>query len=217
MKPLMIFSNYWRFSRRYAQFEKLFELSQDIFSKDQELSEDSRKAIALLNKYRIDAQIKIGELDLPSLVKCAECKPKCCNNNADKYFSAIDYCLVRTTSKKELNYSVSTISPWYYYALKRFKKLIPSSINNKTKATSKSRGCKYLGKYGCKLDHSDRPIKCLVATCSKLRKSLDNTTRIEYIKLIDQLFIISLKVFDILKKEAGLPGRYGRLSLALTP
>lgn len=210
-------SDYWRFSRRYAQFERLFDLSHKILHKKQELSASSLKKIARLNRKRECIQREIGELNLNSLLTCADCKGKCCQDNTEDYFTAIDFLMKKSISGKVIGYSGDPEKNLYYYLRIRLKQLFGVTSHSST-SLGKS-GCSYLSKTGCTLDNHERPIKCIVATCKELRIALHRHPRMRerYIHLIEQLFFTSLMVLEIQKRESGLPKRYGRLSLAFTP
>lgn len=207
--------NHWCFSRKYAQFTKLFDMNQSILNYDHILSDKAQKKIEILNTSRIEIQNMIEHLGLPSLSVCDKCNGGCCQGSIGHYFTSLDFWLRKHSADKIVKPNLSEPKEWYYYIHKRLKQLT-SRIFPSRKVSASKTGCYYLGPDGCKLKYADRPIKCVVSTCPRLRAAMDKQTRIKYSKLIKELFLLSCNAFDILKKEAGLPKRHGRLSLMLT-
>jgi len=210
-----ILYHYWHFSRKHAQIRTIFYLSQNLLSEQFVLSDNSIRNISVLNKHRIIIQKEIGELTSLLLPVCEECRSKCCRGNIDDYYSSIDYWLRKYSFNTILKNNISSLTPWYHCIVIRLKQLARKYIDSNEKARFDI-NCIYLKNNGCELEFSNRPIECSVATCDKLRRAMNKQIKIEYIKFIKKLYSICYEVFDIIKVEAGLPRRHGRLSITFT-
>ncbi len=213
-----IIYEYWYFSRRNAQFDKLFYLSQNLLSREHLLSNDAQRIIKQLNERRVNIQKMIGRYNLSLSSVCEECDGKCCKDSIEYYFTAIDYWLRKFTSNPIINFSLSLTKPWFHSIIRIIKNLSLRilRIYPREKDPGLKKDCDCLGNHGCKLSFADRPIKCLVWTCYKLKQAMGEQTKIEYGRLINELYFVSCDTFDILKKEAGISKKYGRLALFLT-
>lgn len=215
------FQDYWYFSRKYLQFERVSNLCGGLLGKNDEVSEEARTALRLFDKDRIACQNKIGELDLPSYARCDVCAGECCDKSSEQYFSPIDFWLAKYTSDHAPNYAEQPVKPLHHYFKARVaslpRRLYPSvKIKNEPPLDMPMEKCFHLGERGCKLPHVERPIKCLIYTCPRLKKSMDHGTRLAYREAIKTLYLISLKTFNVLKVEAGLPRYYGIASIFFT-
>ena len=93
MHTINFFKTYFQYSRRRAQFDTLFALSQNLLNEDRVLSGNSKKTINLLNNHRINSQNLLGQLFLRVSSVCKECKGECCQKPFEKYFTAVDFWL----------------------------------------------------------------------------------------------------------------------------
>lgn len=206
--------NYWYFSRKYAQIEKLSCYCQYIFRDDHDLSKSGKEKLVLLNLKRIELQKMIGEITILNYSICNKCTGKCCRGQAKYFFTALDFWLRKFSSNPVSDFGHVAYRPWYFYLNRRFQQV----VSRITPGEKDQRGfCQYLRKNGCKLNVDDRPIKCLVATCQKIRQAMDASAKSKYGSLIYELFLVSLSTFDVLKNEAKVPSSFGRLSVLLTP
>ncbi len=214
--------DYWCFSRRCVQFDKVSNLSLGLLDKEYEVSEDARNTLRQLNRDRIACQIKIGNLNLSSFAQCDICNGKCCDKSSDYYFTPIDFWLTKYSSFDVQSYLDDSKKPLQFYFKNRFKPLWVRvnplvKIENHVKINVPKKGCSHLGDDGCKLPYFNRPIKCVIYACPRLKQSMSDVTRVAYIKAIKDLYSISVETFNVIKAEAGFPSYYGRMSLILTP
>jgi len=91
------FFDYRHFVRRYAQFEKVFYLSQSLLPRDYSVSALCRENLRKLNKNRIDIYKKAGESNSSISAVCEKCNGKCCQGPYD-HFTAIDFWLRKYSS-----------------------------------------------------------------------------------------------------------------------
>lgn len=204
------FSDYRHFVRRYAQFSKVFYLSQSLLPKERGLSSKSQEVLCMLNKRRTDAQRIIAELNSSLSSVCADCKGECCRGSYD-HFTYIDYWLRRYSESPLQTCGTEGFVPFRQSLLKRF------GLHDQSNDKIGRNGCTFLHDGGCRLAVTDRPIRCVAFTCSRLRRAMDTQKHVMYGRLIRDLFLTSVCAFNILKEEADFPTRYGYLSLLVTP
>lgn len=214
MASKIIYVNYWHFSRRYAQIEKLCYFCQHILKNDHCLSDVGKKKLVSLNRKRIDLQKEVGEITQLHSSICEKCMGVCCRGHGKYFFTAVDFWLRKFSSNPVSDIGHIADRQWYFYLNRRFQQVV-SRINLGEK--DQRDFCQYLGENGCKLNVDDKPIKCIVATCKKIRQAMDAPAKSEYAKLIYELYLVALGTFDILKNEARVPASFGRVSLLLTP
>lgn len=212
--------DYLHFSRRAAQFDHLSAMIHHLLDRERALSDSSMARIERLNYRRIEVHKKLGELNGRVTHICRECNEHdvgCCKRSAEHYFSAIDYWLRRCSPNPVADYAGHPPPSCSYFAKRRVLQ-IKSKVMKDRDAKSMDGGerCVHLGANGCKLHIHDRPAKCLIATCPKFRRAMDNQTKREYRRLIREMYRLSLEVFDLMKSEARLPRSYGRTSLFFT-
>jgi len=58
---------------------------------------------------------------------------------------------------------------------------------------------------------------CIFYTCSRQRAQMNAKQKKSHTQLIEALYDVCLETFDVLKQEAGLLKRYGKLRLFLLP
>lgn len=211
--------DFWHFSRRYRQFQRISALTQGIMDKDHEVSEPTRGALQKLNGNRIKCQERIAGLDLPSFAGCRSCQGACCGEPAEHYFTAIDFWLRKYSQKQVAAFSEQPLQPLPAYYRLRIESALGLGKPRTTAQGSHSRQgsrCAHLGERGCLLPHAERPLQCLIYACPSLKQSLDQATRLAYLESVRELVGISLATFNALKCEAGFPPYYGLASLLLT-
>lgn len=214
--------DFWYFSRIYTQFEKVSNFSIRLLDKKDEVSEETQVALKRLYKKMIVYKIKIGKLNLQLFADCKNCNTGCCNELSDRYFTPIDFWLSKYGSCNEYDYADRQIKKFHDYFKIRFASLWRCAdslvkFNKPAPLNIPSGKCCHLGKNGCSLPHHERPIKCLIYACPRLKKSLSYATRLAYKEAIKDLYVISLQTFNVLKAEAGLPSYYGYVTLYFTP
>jgi Fe-S-cluster containining protein len=212
--------DFWHFSRRYRQFQRISALTQGILDRDHEVSGPTRKALQRLNANRISCHERIARLDLPSFAGCQSCRGACCGEPAEHYFTAVDFWLRKYSHKQVTAFSEQPLQPIPAYYRLRIESALAGLKKPATAAQAshlrKGGSCAHLGERGCLLPHAERPLKCLIYACPSLKESLDQETRRAYIESVRELLGISLATFNALKCEAGLPPYYGLASLLLT-
>lgn len=218
------FGDYWHFSRKYNQFLRVASLSVPLASQETRISEETRAILAELNEQKERCHARIGELNLPSLAACESCSKGCCNNSSPYYFTPIDFWLSKYGSSSDApDFGRVAPEPLHRYFHARVKsmsrRLVPQgSLDHPPEpGAEQPEKCRYLGEDGCHLPHEERPIKCVLYACPRLKESMDEATRAAYREAIGDLLDISLKAFNVMKAEAGLPPHYGLASIFLTP
>jgi hypothetical protein len=213
--------DYLHFSRKTAQFYHLFNLCQSLLGKEHDLSESSMTAIELLNRRRIDVQKNMGELNSRLSHVCRECNDidtGCCKDAVEYYFTAIDFWLRRESSNPIAEYALLPPHSCIYFVRRRVSQIKTKVKKDRdTTKTDNGERCIHLTASGCKLHIHDRPVKCLISTCPKLRRAMDPHTKREYRRSIMEMYHLSLELFDLMKKEACVPRSYGRTALFFTP
>lgn len=214
------FQDFWHFSRRYRQFQRISNLSATLFDHGFEASQPTREALVQLNDRRIACQAGIAELNLPHFAGCGACNGACCREPTDHYYTAIDFWLRRYTPSRVDRFRAVRPLPLHQYYSARLSSALKALTGVPRPAAAAAHGaqscCDHLSERGCRLPHEERPVRCLIYACTGMKRSLDPKTRLSYIEAVKDLQAISLETFAILKKEAGLPRHYGRASIFLT-
>ena len=205
------FFDYIHFVRKYAQFSKLFYLSQSLLAKEYILSDKAINALGMLNDSRISIFKRISELNLELSVVCEKCCGECCLGFYE-HFSSIDFWLRKLSPDPLENHGVEVLIPWYILLLQYRL----GGLHIFRQSTFPQTGCPHLGKHCCNLVISNRPIRCVAFMCNKVTQTMNKDKKHLYAKKIKELYFISLNVFNILKEEVGIPKVYGKLSLLLT-
>jgi len=212
--------DFWHFSRKYQQFQRLSSLTLELLDRERELSEQGRAVLVQLDRERARCQERIAALNLPSIAKCNSCATGCCREPAEHYFTVIDFWLRKYTDHKVSTFSQAPFKPLHqYYRSRLAAALRPRSLDETDmadEAVGKRAPCAHLGATGCTLPYAERPLKCLIYACPELKRSLDEATRARYIEAVGELHRISLEAFNVLKVEAGFPPFYGLASIQLT-
>ena len=211
--------NYLNFSRKYAQFCYVYFLCQSLLPPDRSLDENARAEIGILNERRIAIQRKMGILNgnlSDACRKCNEAGGGCCHNYIEYYFTAIDYWIRKYSGNPIDGYGIIPDQHWYDFSFRRVRKVINALMpdygaDHKEGANN----CAFYGIDGCKLKHEERPVKCLISTCGQVRRAMDMNTKLEYVKSIKELYWISRRMLDILKKEAGISRAYDPIAISL--
>jgi hypothetical protein len=203
--------SYVKFARRFAQIRRIFYLSQALLMPECEISEKTKEDLVLLNNKRRNVQERAGEINSLLSKVCYECKGYCCLRSYEHY-TVLEYWLRKYTSSPLQSYSNELLEPILIY-LFRYR----LNLNIYKRPRILQNGCPYLGDNGCSITVSERPIKCIAFTCRTLRKAMNKQVKSEYAKILKELYFICYDTFGILKREAGIPLSYGRLSLILTP
>ena len=167
--------DFWHFSRRYRQFQRVSSLTQGLLDQDHEVSEETRKELDRLNRDRITWHNKIAQLDLPSLADCGTCNGACCQKPSEHYFTAIDYWLRRYTPHELHGFALQRVRPLHDYYRIRIKKVwprvAPATGKEGAPPPTDGTGCSHLGEAGCQLPHVERPLKCVIYACPGLKRS----------------------------------------------
>jgi len=210
MKKNMIY-HYFNFIRRYAQFNKIDILCQNILMIDFQLTTQSIEQLVELNKERCQIAMKIGEINKNVEIVCCKCSENSCCLGNYNHSTIIDYWLRKFSDSPLEAFNIEMHSPFF---VKLFRDRINLNIFSHPKVNRS--GCPQLSQNGCMLDIVHRPIKCLFYTCTTFRKSLNHEKLKLYKKYVNDLYIIFFKAFCIIKKEASLSNSYGLLSLFCT-
>lgn len=200
---------YWYFVRRFEQLAKLNFIVQGLLNKECDLSEDAQAALLALNRKRRKFHEELGELNKSIQNVCATCGVSCMGTY--DHYSATDFWLRKYSSKPVKNYCNETVLPWYIKLIRHRLEWAPFEAPDTPR-----KGCEHLGSLGCKVHLSERPVKCLLFYCRKLRNVMPHGIKRKYAKLNTEYYKVCRSCFRILKKEAGLPLLYGELELALT-
>jgi Fe-S-cluster containining protein len=207
--------DYWRYSRKYEQFLTASDLVHDLLDKEHEVSEETQEALRQLEKERVAYQNKIGSLNLQLCAECESCQDVCCDKTPDRYFTPIDYWLAKYSEGNTQSFASPKPFLLRYYLADRFSDLLEKfSPDREAEAPQR---CSHLGENGCDLSYSERPIKCVIYACARMKNSLDARTTAAYTEAIRGLHDISMKTFDLAKGEAGRPAHYGCVKLARLP
>jgi hypothetical protein len=196
----------------------LFHFIQEVLPTGHELSDSTRKNLVFLDKRRRNLQKRIGELNQSFTAIHAKCDGSCCREKTEYYFTGADFWLRKFSLNTIESFGVTSARPWQFFIKKRFRRVMHRSDymdRRKMEQRKNVEKCNFLGQKGCTLDAENRPIKCIIATCSKLRQAMDKRTKTEYKNLISELYNVSLSTLQILKKEAGISPLSGRVSLLL--
>ena len=189
-----------------------------------------------LNQKRADCQVRIGQINLPRIADCKACDSPCCNLAADEYFSPVDFWLRKYVDGDECDYSRRLIRKPGYYARMRVKHIasvamaIPKRLFQRLAhgqrpiaepleplTPREGPGCQFHSRNGCALSNRDRPIKCLMYACTRMRRALTRSAKSRYEKEIGELYQISVATFRILRKEVDRPLWLGSALLKFVP
>jgi len=189
------------YCRRGVQLFVLYAMSQTLLPRDKSLSQYTVNALRELDQRRRELHDLSGQL-FHDVNLCMECPRSCCAGSYN-HFRALDYWMRKYSYHPIDDFGLATHTAW------RFRLL--SSVREWRN------GCSLLGQKGCTLERSERPIMCIFYTCSRQRAQMNAEQKKSYAQLTEALYDVSLKTFDVLKQEAGLPKRYGKLRLFLLP
>lgn len=196
-----------RLEWEYSRFKNLFSRTSGLLPHEHEMSPDSRRSLDDLNRKRQGLQKSISETFAPFKDVCRDCGGVCCYGHGS-FYRAIDYWLQRRNGNAPLPSHAGErevrITPQRLYSiLCRF--LVTSGgsydyIKENMKDKEKS-PCGFLTVSGCRLDVSNRPVLCIVWVCPSLRKATNLRSRMRYIELVTQLYIICRRTADVIRTE----------------
>lgn len=228
--------NYWYFSKRYSQVEIVSSLINSMMQDERSLSLPAQMALRSLNEKRALCQSRIGQLNLSGLADCRACQGRCCDSPSDEYFSPIDYWLRKYVDSHECFYSPRMIETPGYYVRRRLelfarvlgsiparilgrssKKGFPVAAIRYQRSAKLRSGCQFLDQSGCSLPYADRPIRCVIYACPRMKRGLKQPARSQYSREIDELYHISIATFRILRGEEGRSGFWSGALLSLVP
>lgn len=198
--------------RRWVQLFVLFVMSQNLLPRDKTLSQHTVSALRELDHRRRELQDLSGQL-FHDVHLCIECPRHCCAGSYN-HFRALDYWLRK--------YSYQPIDDFGLAAQTSWRSRLLSTLAYRMKRTVRSmeegrNACSFLGQTGCTLERSERPILCIFYTCSRQRAQMNAEQKKSHAQWTEALYDVCLQTFDVLKQEAGLPKRYGKLRLFLLP
>lgn len=200
------------------------------------LSSQAQTTLIELNEKRADCQSRIGQLNLSGVTDCQACGGRCCDSPSDEYFSPVDYWLRKYVDGHQCTYSPRAIRKPACYAMQRLKhiaretrniaaqifrrrpnKRFPIAAVRYLRAAKQRPGCQFLDQNGCTLPYSDRPIRCVIYACPRMKRGLTPPVRSQYAREIGELYRISIATFHILRNEADRPNRWSSALLRLMP
>ncbi len=163
-------------------------------------------------RRRRELQDLSGQL-LHDVNLCMECPRPCCAGRYN-HFRALDYWLRKYSYQPIDEFGSAAQTSW----LSRPWSTLAYSMKRTVSTLEEGRnGCSFLGQTGCTLERSERPIMCIFYTCSRQRAQMNAEQKKIHAQLTEALYDVCLETFDVLKQEAGLPKRYGKLRLFLLP
>lgn len=204
--------DYRMFLRRWGQLVEIFQMSQTLLPLDATLSQDAIKALKGLDHRRRELQDFSRQL-FQDINLCIECPRSCCMGSYN-HFRALDYWLRKYSNQPIDEFGLASQSSWRLRLLSVFSyhfKKTPSTMEEERN------GCGFLNKKGCKFERSERPIMCIFYTCSRQRSQMNAEQKRSHAELTGALYRVCMETFDVLKQEAGMPKRYGKIKLFLLP
>ena len=153
--------------------------------------------IIILDKKRQVLQKRIVQLSQESGV-CFECQGVCCTGDYN-HFTIIDY-LIRCHSELPVKAYDNILAPPTLPNL--VAKKIKSIITKKTGTEilkQRNTKCPELGDGKCGLPPEDRPLRCVLWTCTEFKKKVDHRTLNEIGRLNRELEIVIKEVMKIYK------------------
>lgn len=206
------FYDYRMYFRRGGQLFVLFAMSQTLLPQDKTLSQHTVNALRELDQRRRELQDLSGQL-FHDVNLCIECPRPCCAGSYN-HFRALDYWLRKYSYQPIDDFGLAAQTSW----LSRPLSTLAYPMKRTVRAMEEGRsGCIFLGQTGCTLERSERPILCIFYTCSRQRTQMNAEQKKSRAQLTEALYDVCLETFDVLKQEAGLPKRYGKLRLFLLP
>lgn len=151
-----------------------------------------------LNIKREKIQREITYLSKGNLA-CSRCKGKCCIGDHN-LFTATDALLRKYSDKPLSRYGITPKNNELlsnYHALKKHLSYFIKNPNRSTRR--KAINCSFLKEQGCSLQPEDRPIHCLIFTCSEFRNqiSYDKFVKLSMqTKLIQSIENNIIRLFD---------------------
>jgi hypothetical protein len=206
------FYDYRTYFRHGGQLFVLFAMSQTLLPRDKTLSQYTVNALRELDQRRRELQDLSGQL-LHDVNLCIECPRPCCAGSYN-HFRALDYWLRKYSDQPIDDFGLAAQTSWLSRPLSTLAYPMKRTISTMEEGRNE---CSFLGQTGCTLDRSERPIMCIFYTCSLERAQMNAEQKKSHAQLTAALYDVCLETFDVLKQEAGLPKRYGKLRLFLLP
>ena len=203
--------DYRMYFRRGGQLFVLFAMSQTLLPRDKTLSQYTVNALRELDQRRRELQDLSGQL-FHDVNLCIECPRPCCVGSYN-HFRALDYWLRKYSYQPIDDFGLAAQTSWR----SRLLSTLAYPVKKRTVSSMEEgrNGCSFLGQKGCTLERSERPIMCIFYTCSRQRAQMNAEQKKSHAQLTEALYDVCLEAFDVLKQEAGLPKRYGKLILFL--
>jgi hypothetical protein len=149
-------------------FRKFCEISYNSKNISDELNE--------LNEKRQKIQQEIIELSKIS-DECQNCRSRCCSKSNSDHFTIVDYLMRMFSTNPITHYSCPSKQE---SMIKSLLKRIRNSQNihkNVIRVPSPKEKCPDYNGDGCRFEAKDRPIRCVLWTCSSYRETLPSDLR----------------------------------------
>lgn len=206
------FYDYLMYFRRGGQLFVLFTMSQNLLARDKTLSHYTVNALRELDQRRRELQDFSGQL-FHDVNLCMECPRPCCAGSYN-HFRALDYWLRKCSDQPIDDFGLAAQTSWLSRPLSTLAYAMKRTVSSREEGRN---GCSFLGQTGCTLERSERPMMCIFYTCSRERAQMNAEQTKSHAQLTEALYDVCLDTFDVLKQDAGLPKRYGKLRLLLLP
>jgi hypothetical protein len=206
------FYDYRMYFRRGGQLFVLFAMSQTLLPRDKTLSQYTVNTLRELDQRRRELQDLSGQL-FHDVNLCMECPRPCCEGSYN-HFRALDYWLRKFSYQPIDGFGLAAQTSWRARPLSTLAYRMKRTVSSKEEGRN---GCSFLGQTGCTLERSERPIMCIFYTCNRQRAQMNAEQKKGHAQLTEALYDVCSETFDVLKHEAGLPKRYGKLRLFLLP
>jgi hypothetical protein len=200
------FYDYRMYFMRWGQLFVLFAMSQTLLPRDKTLSQYTVNALRELDRRRRELQALSGQL-FHDVNLCIECPRPCCAGSYN-HFRALDYWLRKYSYQPIDDFGLAAHTSWRSRLLSTLAYPMKRTVSSMEEGRN---GCSFLGQKGCMLERSERPIMCIFYTCSRQRAQINAEQRKSHAQLTEALYGVCLETFDVLKQEAGLPKRYGKM------
>jgi hypothetical protein len=150
--------------------------------------------IISLNERRKSIQKDIVLLSSANNI-CKNCVTSCCRGNYN-HFTVVDYIIRIFSDKPVIEFAPTQPKPPTYLKLIRERIRKPSASDGSSRSTMAHLSkCPNLTEKGCAFAPEDRPIRCVLYTCSSFRKSIPEKDLEKLGHLSEELCLISKDVF----------------------
>jgi Fe-S-cluster containining protein len=205
--------NFLRLSNVFQAWFVFFAMSQTLLPRDKTLSQYTVNALRELDQRRRELQDLSGRL-FHDVNLCIECPRPCCAGGSYNHFRALDYWLRKYSYQPIDDFGLAAQTSWLSRPLSTLAYHMKRTVSSMEEGRN---GCSFLGQKGCTLERSERPIMCIFYTCGRERAQMNAEQKKSHAQWTEALYDVCLETFDVLKQEAGLPKRYGKLRLFLLP